>query len=168
MWNVIREHNVDNTWGRVRNDETKFHQGWDLEAAVGTPCYAVANGKVEAIQKTDDYDPNMSKKHGAFGISVLMSFANLWLPQLPKVVYVFYGHLSSFTEGLKVGDVVTPYTVIGKTGKTGNARAKSIPPHLHFGVQDRPDGLTGNVDPRNLYGYYPLYSPVCRFTAPTP
>src|SRR5262249_22725652 len=122
------------------------------------------------IVPKDLYDPDVNKKtgHNAFGISVTMSFANLWLPGLPNVLYVFYGHLSSITEGLKVGSRVTPYKLIGMTGKTGNATRATMPPHLHSGLQITKEGLTGTTDPRCLYGPPPLLSPVCRYAAPMP
>jgi murein DD-endopeptidase MepM/ murein hydrolase activator NlpD len=48
-WNVIRRNSVSNTFGMVRNyanGTPKPHQGWDFSAAVGTPAFAIADGKV--------------------------------------------------------------------------------------------------------------------------
>ena len=44
----------------------------------------------------------------------------------------YYAHLDSYAPGLAVGDYVTPETVLGFVGTTGNAAG--TPPHLHFGV----------------------------------
>jgi murein DD-endopeptidase MepM/ murein hydrolase activator NlpD len=168
VWNVIRERSRNNTFGKVRTDKhgaPKFHQGWDLEAAVNTPCYAVAEGKVVLIETQDKFNPDLSTIDHAFGKYVLMSFTNCdYLGDylgLPKVLYAFYGHLNDLF--VKVGDRVTPQTVIGKSGKTGNARYSWIPPHLHFGIQDK-FGVGGNRDPELIYGDPPLLSPVCRYT----
>jgi murein DD-endopeptidase MepM/ murein hydrolase activator NlpD len=35
---------LTNTFGMVRKEPTP-HQGWDLEAATGTPAYTVADGE---------------------------------------------------------------------------------------------------------------------------
>ena len=50
--NMIRGQKVSNTFGMVRtyaNGTPKPHQGWDFAAAVGTPAYAIADGKIEFI-----------------------------------------------------------------------------------------------------------------------
>ncbi|OLE50792.1 MAG: hypothetical protein AUG51_26260 [Acidobacteria bacterium 13_1_20CM_3_53_8] len=44
----------------------------------------------------------------------------------------YYAHLDSYALNIAEGDYVTPETVSGYVGTTGNA--KNTPPHLHFGV----------------------------------
>jgi peptidoglycan LD-endopeptidase LytH len=44
----------------------------------------------------------------------------------------YYAHLDSYAPGIAEGDYVTPKTVLGYLGTTGNAAG--TPPHLHFGV----------------------------------
>jgi murein DD-endopeptidase MepM/ murein hydrolase activator NlpD len=56
----------------------------------------------------------------------------------------YYAHLDGYAEGLEVGDYVTPDTVLGYVGTTGNA--VGTPPHLHFGVYTR----AGAIDPLPL------------------
>jgi peptidoglycan LD-endopeptidase LytH len=56
----------------------------------------------------------------------------------------YYAHLDSYAEGLAVGDYVTPATVLGYVGTTGNAAGTS--PHLHFGVY----APGGAIDPLPL------------------
>ena len=46
---------VSATYGRVRNNNTRNHQGWDLHAPVGTHCYAIAAGVVEWIKNSGSY-----------------------------------------------------------------------------------------------------------------
>ncbi len=43
----------------------------------------------------------------------------------------YYAHLNAYGDP-EEGNFVTPETVIGYVGNTGNAR--TTPPHLHFGV----------------------------------
>jgi len=43
----------------------------------------------------------------------------------------YYAHLDRFSS-VRVGDVVTPGTVLGYVGTSGNARG--TPPHLHYGI----------------------------------
>jgi peptidase M23-like protein len=44
----------------------------------------------------------------------------------------YYAHLEAFAADLRVGTYVTPETLIGTVGTTGNAAR--TPPHLHFAV----------------------------------
>ena len=46
--------------------------------------------------------------------------------------FYYYAHLDSYAPGIAEGDWVTPQTVLGFVGTTGNAAG--TPPHLHFGV----------------------------------
>jgi murein DD-endopeptidase MepM/ murein hydrolase activator NlpD len=160
--NVIRERSKSNTFGVVRTDpqgKPKPHQGWDLQADRGTDCYAVAYGKVEIIHS--------DAKDGPYGMWLLMSFPNVVMPALPKVLYAFYAHLDGFNDKLRVGDWVSPQTVLCQTGKTGNAAQDGIPPHLHFEIRDTGGklgpGLNGRVDPQKVYGPPPLFAPVLRY-----
>jgi peptidoglycan LD-endopeptidase LytH len=56
----------------------------------------------------------------------------------------YYAHLEAYAPGLAVGDPVTPATLLGYVGTSGNARG--TPPHLHFGVYT----LSGPVNPLPL------------------
>ncbi len=53
------------------------------------------------------------------------------------------GH-DSYAPGIAEGDYVTPKTVLGYVGTSGNAQG--TPPHLHFGVYTP----TGPIDPLPL------------------
>ncbi len=56
----------------------------------------------------------------------------------------YYAHFDSYAPGIAEGDYVTPQTVLGYVGTTGNAQG--TPPHLHFGVYTP----TGAINPLPL------------------
>ena len=131
------------TYGMVRNSGTQFHQGWDLEAPVGTPCYAIDDGYILDV-----------KFHSQFGNCVNMQFP--YRPQQTPVnaMAAFYAHLSS--AAVTQGAVVKKGAIIGYTGVTGNASASA--PHLHFEIRQISTaspglGATGRVDPGTVLGY---------------
>jgi len=107
-------------FGKVRNGGTRVHQGWDLEAKVGTPIYAVSDGTIEFVSTLDQ---------GAYGKQVCLKFA-----YGPKTYYAFYGHLSDVK--VKAGDAVSQGDELGLTGKTGNASNMPVnEEHLHFEIR---------------------------------
>ncbi len=86
------------------------HQGIDYAAPIGTPIYAVANGKI--IQ----YGP------------VTGGYGNLVIVEHPGNYKTYYAHLSAFNPELGVGSEVRRGLEIGYVGSTG----RSTGPHLHF------------------------------------
>jgi len=70
-------------WNATTHHHTKFHQGWDLEAATGTPCYAVCDGVVTHVGH-----------HPQFGWNVVLQFSGSGSP-VPgaayEVVYILVG-----------------------------------------------------------------------------
>jgi peptidoglycan LD-endopeptidase LytH len=106
----------------------RSHEGIDILATLGQEVYAVADG---TLTRQAGADASLS--------------GNAWgLTATADGTYYFYGHLSAFTEGLKVGDRVTLGQVIGYVGDTGNAGPGNY--HLHFEVH--PGGQrNGAVDP---------------------
>ncbi len=149
--NLIRNRVVNNTFGMVRrrsDGSVKPHQGWDFVAAVGTPTYAVADGVVAYTSGVGDY-----------GLQLCLRF------EIDGVVrWAFYAHLEQFA--VRTGTHVSVGTVIGTTGRSGNA--STLPhseDHLHFELRtrERPGrGLDGRVSPRELLGICPLTTPVLR------
>ncbi len=103
----------------------RSHSGIDIEAAVGTPVYASKSGLAFCGNVPTGY-----------GIYVMIYH--------PDGMQSFYGHLSasciSSARKVRRGDI------IGFVGKTGNAAAKDMAPHLHFEI--RKDGEP--QDPRDL------------------
>ncbi len=87
-----------------------FHNGVDYRGRIGTPIYAVATGKVEAVKNN-----KLSGKH------VIIKH--------PDGTRTYYLHMSSIS--VRKGQGVSPRQVIGKVGKTGRVSG----PHLHFGIK---------------------------------
>lgn len=103
---------VADTWGAPRSGGRK-HEGQDMFAARGTPIYSATEGYAVSIGESG---------LGGKKVFVLGAGGRRY----------YYAHLDAFSETLSQYDYVTPETVIGYVGDTGNA--KGTPPHLHFGV----------------------------------
>ncbi len=100
---------------------TRPHQGIDYAAPSGTPIWSVADGRV--IYR------------GYAG-----GFGNLVKIRHSRGYVTYYGHLSRFGAGLKVGDRVRQKQVIGYVGSTG----LSTGPHVCFRIAQ--DGRYFNPD----------------------
>jgi murein DD-endopeptidase MepM/ murein hydrolase activator NlpD len=64
----LRTAGLPNAYGasfgsNLQHNYTKFHQGWDSEAAVGTPCFAIADGIITHVGH-----------HPQFGRNILLQF----------------------------------------------------------------------------------------------
>ena len=143
--NLIRGKTERNTFGMVRkfaNGSPKPHQGWDLAAAVGTPVYAVGDGKIEFIKNIGDY-----------GLQLCLSFIFDG-----TTYYAFYAHLQRTLVSL--GAAVKRKDAIGKCGNSGNARnLPATEDHLHFEIRTSLNpgaGLAGRISPLKIYGRCPL------------
>lgn len=89
---------------------TKFHEGMDFTAAIGSPIYATGDGVIsEAEYNSGGYGNKIIINHG-------YSYETV------------YAHLSKIK--VKVGQRVKRGEVIGLMGNTG----KSTAPHLHYEV----------------------------------
>jgi len=90
---------------------TKFHEGVDFSAPVGTEVFATGDGYVQGIQESrHEYGNHVAIDHG-FGF------------------VTFYAHLSKIL--VRNGQKITRGQVIGLVGNTG----KSTSPHLHYEVR---------------------------------
>jgi murein DD-endopeptidase MepM/ murein hydrolase activator NlpD len=93
------------------NGEGAFHQGIDIDAPIGTPVRAAADGDVTvAVASNVGYGREIMIDHG-------------------HDVLTLYGHLSSM--GVVVGQHVNRGQVIGYVGQSGRATG----PHLHYEVR---------------------------------
>ena len=135
----IRRQLPNHTYGRVRNQGRRAHQGWDLAAPVGTPLYAVAHGTIRQISEGGDY-----------GIQITLEFRHSG-----RRLFAFYAHLSAVE--CAEGDVVYEGQRIGLTGRTGNARNLGVQDeHLHFEIRNQARagrGLRNRIDPGEVLGY---------------
>jgi murein DD-endopeptidase MepM/ murein hydrolase activator NlpD len=93
----------------------RFHTGIDFGAAMGTPIYAIANGRVEFAGQRGGYGNAVIVNHGG-GKSTL------------------YGHASKLY--VKEGQQVVRGQMVAAVGSTGMSTA----PHLHFEIRvnDKP------------------------------
>lgn len=120
---------ISDTWGAARS-EGRSHEGTDIFAAEGTPVYSATSGYVQRIG---------SNPAGGNIVSVIGGGG----------VRYYYAHLSGFAEALEEGQYVTPETLLGYVGNTGNA--VDTPPHLHLGIYAGASYLTCNWDAENPY-----------------
>ncbi len=88
--------------------EKSFHNGIDLRGAIGTPCYAIADGKVL-----------ISATHKNLGNYLVIDHENF------LTVYAHLNKKIAKFKTIKAGDVV------GEVGSTG----ASTGPHLHFEIR---------------------------------
>lgn len=145
LWMKIRDGVVNNTYGWVRTDSAgnpKCHQGWDLEALLGTHALAVDDGTVVWTQLLA----------GDYGTQLLLEFTTGGVKR-----YAFYGHLQM--TFVAAGQSVSKGELLAQTGDTGNAGGTT--PHLHFEIRDTDSmtpgtGLSHRLDPSNFLGAAPL------------
>lgn len=102
---------------------TKFHEGIDFTAPVGTDIYSTGDGQVVKIEFSRRGYGNLIEIDHGFGYRTV------------------YAHLSKMN--VKMGQKVSRGEVIGFVGNTG----KSTAPHLHYEV--RKNGKA--VDPINFF-----------------
>lgn len=155
--NIIRGGSVRHTFGMVRRNgdgSARPHQGWDFEAAEGTPCYAVADGWIVAVRNA-----------GAYGLQVVLEFTHDFDGDGDQdKLFAFYAHLQKVD--VAVGQQVRKGAQLGLTGTSGNA--KGMPPsqhHLHFELRTIPlagRGLGNRYSPLALFGICPLRGPMYR------
>jgi murein DD-endopeptidase MepM/ murein hydrolase activator NlpD len=142
---------VNHTFGYVRRnaDGTKRpHQGWDFEAADGTPCFAISDGEIEKVTE-----------FGGYGKQVILRFTFDHDHDGDRdTLFAHYAHLSRFD--VKPGDKVKAGQQIGLTGSSGNAVSMSgVDKHLHFEIRTMPlagRGLANRYSPMIVFGHCPL------------
>lgn len=88
------------------------HRAIDYVAAAGTPVVAVADGKILLAAWRNDYGNYIGVRHSNGYVT-------------------YYGHLSGFAKGMRVGNSVLQGQTIGYVGSTGF----STGPHLDFSMK---------------------------------
>ncbi|KKB41869.1 Cell wall endopeptidase, family M23/M37 [Bacillus thermotolerans] len=108
-----------NTWGAARGwGGRRIHEGTDLFADYGLPVRSTSYGVVEM---------KGWNRYGGWRVGI-RDINN---------TYHYYAHLSGFADGLEIGQIVKPGTVIGGVGSTGYGppgTSGKFPPHLHYGM----------------------------------
>jgi murein DD-endopeptidase MepM/ murein hydrolase activator NlpD len=94
-----------------------FHTGIDIEAPIGTPVVAAADGVVALVATSTD------------GHGHLVGYGNYVVVAHAHGYFTLYGHLSATL--VTAGQVVQQGQLIGLVGSTGN----STGPHLHFEIR---------------------------------
>ena len=96
----------------------------DIFCDEGSTFVAVTDGVIDSIVGVDRWDPTTDVPADRSGRAVAL---------IGDDGVRYYGsHLSAIAPGLAVGQRVRVGTLLGYTGKSGNARF--TPPHLHFGI----------------------------------
>jgi murein DD-endopeptidase MepM/ murein hydrolase activator NlpD len=108
----VSKNQIANTWHAPRGTD-RVHEGQDIFAPKGTPIYSATKGYVYKIGENN---------LGGQTVSVIGAGGRVY----------YYAHLDSYARALSEGDYVTPKTILGYVGTTGNAQG--TPPHLHFGI----------------------------------
>lgn len=96
----------------------------DIFCDEGSTFVAVTDGVIDSIVGVDRWDSTTDVPADRSGRAVAL---------IGDDGVRYYGsHLSAIAPGLTVGQRVRVGTLLGYTGKSGNARF--TPPHLHFGI----------------------------------
>jgi hypothetical protein len=125
-------------WVRLVNDRLFAGDGsknsdW---AAFGSPLYAVANGTVGlVVDDKPDIPPNSANPF----LDTPLDFAgNTVELRIGPGLYACYAHMIPGSVRVRNGQRVRVGQRIGLLGNSGNTTG----PHLHFGIQSRPDCLS--------------------------
>jgi hypothetical protein len=125
----------------VRVDGNRMYEGDGKSNAqypyFGAPVYAVAAGTV--VARHDGMDEGIPFQPAATLHKPEDFGGNYVIIRLSKGVYAFYAHMQKGSVTVAVGQHVAMGAVIGHVGNSGNSTIA----HLHFGLLDRPDFVTG-------------------------
>lgn len=107
------------TWGDRRGfGGLRIHEGTDIFADYGTPVKSTTYGVIEM---------KGWNLYGGWRIGIRDIYN----------IYHYYGHMSEYSDNIKVGQVVKPGDALGKVGSTGYGppgTSGKFPPHLHYGM----------------------------------
>ena len=120
----IKVQQIADTWGAARGADRK-HEGQDIFAPKGTPIYSATEGYVIEVGENP---------LGGRTVSVIGAGGRVY----------YYAHLHAYGDVVR-GQQVSPDTILGYVGTTGNAA--TTPPHLHFGVY----APSGAINPLTLF-----------------
>jgi murein DD-endopeptidase MepM/ murein hydrolase activator NlpD len=135
----IREDGTKNIqggrYGLTRSDGTVLHKGLDIYAPIGSDLYNIRGGKV--VDRTPASQIAAPGTYGAgdFGntIEIETTLSN------GDIIRIKYSHLNTIKAAY--GSTIKEGTIIGTSGKTGNAMADKIIPHVHISVRKKVNGV---------------------------
>ncbi len=110
---IRNDHRGDGLFASSRSGR-RIHEGLDLLADVGTPVCAAKSGKVISATQNKGMGKYIIIRHRDNIITI-------------------YGHLCNIF--VRKDDYVRQGQVIGSVGKTGNAKAADMLPHVHFEIR---------------------------------
>jgi murein DD-endopeptidase MepM/ murein hydrolase activator NlpD len=107
-------------YGRAHHD----YPATDIFCPTGSSFVAPSEGVVDFVSRVDQWDPatDLPQHRGGLAVAIIGDDG----------VRYYGSHLLSVADGIEPGVRVSAGTLLGLTGKSGNARA--TPPHLHFGI----------------------------------
>jgi len=148
--NVIRRNKLSNTYGRFPERTSGVHWGWDFYAESGTPCYAIANGKLVLRYGS-------SSDTGSFGLVSVLEFLSEG-----RTLYAAYCHLSGVSAPL---GPIAAGEQIGFTGNSGNAHnMQGLDQHLHLEIRTQPrpppGGAPYRLSPLVVFKRCPLHQAI--------
>lgn len=111
--------------------KTKFHNGVDFAASIGTPIFAAENGEVMAVDNNDKSTSRWQKYQ--YGKYILIRHENN--------LATLYAHLSR--QVVQKGDTVKRGDLIGYSGNTGYTTG----PHIHLTVYWTPSIQFKSIPP---------------------
>ncbi len=111
---LIRNDNRGDGLFAASRSGRRMHKGIDLMADVGEAVLAAKSGKVISATRNRGMGKYVIIRHAGNYITI-------------------YGHLSEIL--VRKNDFVRQGQVIGRVGKTGNARPRDMLPHLHFEIR---------------------------------
>ena len=154
---VQRHRPKGSTFGLVRNNNTKRHNGLDLRAITGTPVYSMGNGtviKTGTHSQLGNYVVNKFKYKYSFWNFIKDVFSpSEWgkigdrIENSGKDYYMLSAHLDSFASGVSDGESLSEGEKLGETGTTGNASSNpDSESHGHIGIYKNWNGIS-NINP---------------------
>ncbi len=108
------------TYGQYHHD----YPATDIFCPIGSLFVAPTDGVADYVSIKDVWDPQVDDPATRGGLSVAIIGTD--------GVRYYGSHLSAVEPGIMPGVQVAAGQVLGKTGKTGDARF--VDPHLHFGI----------------------------------
>jgi hypothetical protein len=103
----------------------KKHDGLDITASIGTYIFTPRQGKVVEVRNDLDWGEYRKDSYGNY-VTIKYTGGS------QGTYYMKYNHLDFVY--VKVGDILGPGMIIGRSGRTGNAAKVGVTPHVHFQV----------------------------------